>query len=336
MISNQASNEISIDVSVIIPTYNRISMLEEALASVFSQEFDGVFEVIVVDDHSQDGTPEIVATKYPDVHLISLEQNLGHGAARNRAIKLAKGKYIAFLDSDDLWKPNYLKIQVEALKDRDRSIALSGTEIWQLWSDRKLIFTQKPDLDKYMSPIHQMLIVFKHFIKSGPSGFVFPRYVFDEVGLFEEKFRIGVDIDMYLRCLGADFNTIFTELPIVTKREGSPDQLTSLKNLKAREKSVFSRIDKFYNLYGIANQDIIPPIRHIYVENYLAYAEIYFFNYDPLNGLNSCLAAAYNGSPARALQCAAKGIIKQLYNRIKSRSVESRHKTLSGAENSRK
>jgi glycosyltransferase involved in cell wall biosynthesis len=307
MISHQASNTNGIDVSVIIPTYNRISMLEEALASVFSQEFDGVFEVIVVDDHSQDGTPEIVATKYPDVHLIRLEQNFGHGTARNRGIEVARGKYIAFLDSDDLWKPNYLKIQIEALKGRNRSFAVSGIESWDVLADRRHIVHQKPKLDN-MSPIHQLLLVGKIFILT-PSSVVFPLTIFDEIGLFEERFRVGVDIDMYLRCLGAGFNIIYTEFPIVTKREGSLDQLTSTKNLKAREKSVFSRIDKFYNLYGDKNNEIVPSIKHIYVENYLFYARKYFWNNYFLSGLKSCLAAAHHGSPLIALFYAAKGIM---------------------------
>jgi len=309
----------SLDVSVIIPTYNRISMLEEALESVFSQEFDGVFEVIVVDDNSQDGTPEIVATKYPDVHLISLKQNLGHGSARNRGIEIAKGQYIAFLDSDDLWKPNYLQVQVEALKDQHRSIALSGYEIWQTGSDQRKSFTQKPDLKNHMSLMHKMLDYGNHYLWSGPSALVFPRYAFNEVGLFEERFRMGIDIDMYLRCLGAGFNTIFTELPVFIKREGLPDQLTNPKNLKAREKSVFSRVDKFYSLYGQQNHNLVPPIRNIHIENHLSFANDYFFvNHDPLNGLR-LWAAAWQISPVGALLRLPAYVAKGITNWIKSR-----------------
>ena len=93
-------------------------MLEEALASVFKQEFDGTVEVIVVDNNSQDSTPEVVGQKYPDVHLISLKKNVGAYVSRNRALLEAKGKYIAFLDSDDIWKTNYLKTQIAALQGK--------------------------------------------------------------------------------------------------------------------------------------------------------------------------------------------------------------------------
>lgn len=316
IISHQSSEAISIDVSVIIPTHNRILMLEEALASVFSQEFDGVFEIIVVDDNSQDGTSEIVATKYPEVYLISLEQNLGHGAARNRAIKLAKGKYIAFLDSDDLWKPDYLKLQIASLKSQERSLAISGLEIWHIPSDRRYCLAQKPDLNKYMSPIHQLLIVSKGFVNT-PSSVIFPQYVFDEVGMFEENFRFGVDIDLYLRCLGADFTMTFTESPVAIKRNGIPDQLTNPKNLKAREKSVFARIDKFYDLYGNANITKVPSIKHIYTVNYLAYANVYFKYEDPLNGLNSYRFAACNGSPVEAFSQAVKSVFYYVGRKIK-------------------
>jgi glycosyltransferase involved in cell wall biosynthesis len=316
IISHKDSNALGIDVSVIIPTYNRISMLEEALASVFSQEFDGVFEVIVADDNSQDGTPEIVATKYPDVHLIRLEQNLGHGAARNRAIGSAKGKYIAFLDSDDLWKPDYLKVQIASLEDQDRSFAVSGLEIWDVQADQRRIVLQKPDLDSYMSPIHQLLLIGKTFILT-PSSVVFSRAIFDEVGLFEERFRVGVDIDFYLRCLGAGFNMIFTEHLTVIKREGSSDQLTGHKNLKPREKSVFSRIHKYYHLYGAKNPNKAPPIKHIYIENHLWYTNAYFYIGYPLDGLRSSLSAAHNGAPSLAFFCATKSILSYTKKEIK-------------------
>src|SRR5687768_2408040 len=111
MILLKASASESPDVSIIIPTYNRLSMLEEALGSVLSQEFDGSVEIIVVDDHSQDGTSDKIRQEYGAVHVIQLEENIGNYAARNLGLTRARGKYVAFLDDDDLWEPTYLRTQ---------------------------------------------------------------------------------------------------------------------------------------------------------------------------------------------------------------------------------
>lgn len=89
--------------SVIIPAYNRLPYLMEALDSVWGQEFTD-YEVIVVDDGSTDGTIEFIKKAQPGVLLIE-QPNQGPGVARNRGFEAARGEYIAFLDSDDLWFP---------------------------------------------------------------------------------------------------------------------------------------------------------------------------------------------------------------------------------------
>ncbi len=89
--------------SVVIPTYNRSALLSEALETVFAQRFSD-FEVIVADDGSTDGTAEVLQS-YGDRVRIVRQANLGPGAARNLAAKVALGRYLAFLDSDDRWFP---------------------------------------------------------------------------------------------------------------------------------------------------------------------------------------------------------------------------------------
>jgi glycosyltransferase involved in cell wall biosynthesis len=286
----------SSDVSVIIPTYNRLSMLEEALASVYSQDFDGVVEIIVVDDNSQDGTSEVVSRKYPEIRLISFKQNVGAYVARNRALLEAKGKYIAFLDSDDLWETNYLKTQIAALKCKERGFCVSALVIWDTVKDQKGIALQKPDLDRYSSPIHHLLV--SNFIIT-PSSVVFPRQTFDEVGLFDEKFKVGGDAELYIRCLLSGYNLIFTEPPVAIKREHGKDQLTNTKNLKLKQKCRFMRIDKFYAL-SEGRFDIL-PIRRIYAETHANFASQYFKKNDFLHWLLSSIAVAYNASPRYAL-----------------------------------
>ena len=103
-------------VSVIIPTHNRARLLPRAARSVLDQTFREL-ELIVVDDASSDETRQVVAElNDPRVRYIRHDQNLGAPAARNTGIEAAKGRYIAFQDSDDEWLPEKLEKQMEVLK----------------------------------------------------------------------------------------------------------------------------------------------------------------------------------------------------------------------------
>ena len=99
-------------VSVIIPTFNRASLLQDAIDSVSAQTF-GDWELWVVDDGSTDDT-EVVVRSVPDPRIQYVRQdNQGVGAARNLGIDCARGDWIAFLDSDDMWLPNCLEAKLE-------------------------------------------------------------------------------------------------------------------------------------------------------------------------------------------------------------------------------
>jgi len=99
-------------VSVIIPVYNGGRYLRAALESVFAQTYRP-FEVIVVDDGSADDSG-VIAQSFPEVRYI-YQTNQGVAAARNNGLEAARGEYFAFLDQDDLWAPEKLKLQVEYL-----------------------------------------------------------------------------------------------------------------------------------------------------------------------------------------------------------------------------
>jgi len=113
-------------VSVIIPTYNREKYIVETLQSVFAQTFTD-YEVIVIDDGSTDNTSDVLKP-YLDRIVYLRKPNGGQGSARNAGIKMAKGAYIAFLDSDDLWMPEKLLLQVGYLDDHpDAALVFSDT-----------------------------------------------------------------------------------------------------------------------------------------------------------------------------------------------------------------
>ena len=99
-------------VSVIIPTYNRAKLLKRAIESVLNQTFQD-FELIVVDDGSTDDTKEIVKSFNNQKIIYIYQENFGGAALpKNVGIKMAQGKYIAILDSDDEWLPEKLQKQV--------------------------------------------------------------------------------------------------------------------------------------------------------------------------------------------------------------------------------
>jgi len=102
--------------SIIISTYNRANLLKETIASVLSQTLAD-FELIIVDDGSIDNTQEEVMLNFQDSRIIYIyQENAERGAARNQGIKVAKGAYIVFMDSDDIMLPNHLTILIEGIK----------------------------------------------------------------------------------------------------------------------------------------------------------------------------------------------------------------------------
>jgi len=118
------------EVSIVIPTFNRGHLLGQSLSSVFAQD-SACYEIIVVDDGSTDGTEQLV--RGLDRRLCYVQQaNRGPAAARNRGIGLARGRYVAFLDSDDLWFPEFLSSVCRVFGENASADAvIADSEMWQ-------------------------------------------------------------------------------------------------------------------------------------------------------------------------------------------------------------
>lgn len=118
------------EVSIITPTYNCADFIGETIESVISQTYSH-WEMIIVDDCSTDNTEEIVK-KYCDldkrIKYIKLKENSGAAIARNKAMELSKGKYMAFLDSDDLWDENKLECQIRFMEGNGYNITCTNYE----------------------------------------------------------------------------------------------------------------------------------------------------------------------------------------------------------------
>lgn len=129
-------------VSIITPAYNGARFIKQTIDSVVAQSYSN-WEMVIVDDRSTDGTAELVeqiGAAEPRVRLIRQPKNQGPAHARNAALRAARGRYVAFLDSDDLWLPQKLEKQLQFMLERDSALSFtcfrrideSGTKVGQL------------------------------------------------------------------------------------------------------------------------------------------------------------------------------------------------------------
>ncbi len=180
--------------SVIIPTYNRARLLGKTLESIFAQDFKD-FEVIVVDDGSTDDTEEVVRLWKDRIQFLRTE-HIGPGAARNFGTVQAKGEYIAFLDSDDLWFSWTLKTFAELIQVHDRPVILSARLIPFLdeaeLSSTKVTPTRAETFDDYLASHRQA-----YFVGAGMS--VLRREEFLKIGGYTEKLSCVEDHDLIMR-----------------------------------------------------------------------------------------------------------------------------------------
>lgn len=118
-------------VSVVIPVYNAEKYLDKTLRSVLRQTYKNI-EVILVDDNSEDGSSEIIKhyqTACQNIIYCLQQKNMGAGYARNKALEMAKGQYIAFLDSDDEWMPDKLERQIDLMREKESPFCYAAIEM---------------------------------------------------------------------------------------------------------------------------------------------------------------------------------------------------------------
>ena len=204
-------------VSIVVPTYNRAERLGETLRSVFNQTCQD-FELIVVDDGSTDDTQKVV-NSFPRVQYISKQENHGVSRARNEGLALAKGRYICFLDSDDLWDEKKLQIQVQWMGDNPNCQVCYTDEIWIRKGVR---VNQMNKHRKYSGDI------FRHCLPLcivSPSSAMLRAELFDEIGNFDESLPACEDYDLWLRT-AEKYPFHFIEEPLIIKQGGHADQLS--------------------------------------------------------------------------------------------------------------
>lgn len=205
-------------VSIILPTFNRKHCIKKAVESVLRQTWQD-FELLIVDDASTDGTEEYVRL-FPDgqINYIKLSQNVGASGARNIGIRNARGKYIAFQDSDTQWTDTKLELQVAYMEKADPSVAMVYSPYKRIYQDYSIVY---PSFDVPLEEKSGDILPFllEHPLVDTPTMLV-RRSVLDELDGFDDSMRALVDYDLSIRIAQRYRIEIIDEILLLSHHEG--------------------------------------------------------------------------------------------------------------------
>jgi glycosyltransferase involved in cell wall biosynthesis len=191
-------------ISVIIPVYNHGLYLAEAIKSVLVQTLPPS-EIIVVDDGSTDGTAETSRSFLPQIRYFR-QAHRGLGSARNLGIEASRGNIIAHLDADDIWLPDKLAVQMEAMRDRQERALIGGHVESFLSPD--LPEDKRAKLHCPAQPLPGL----------SASALIVKREVYDLIGLYETHWRIGTDLNWLVRVRDAGLETFIVSRVVMRRR----------------------------------------------------------------------------------------------------------------------
>ena len=211
-------------VSIIMPSYNTAGFIAKSVESVLAQTYP-YWELIIVDDCSTDNTDEVMAEFLSDSRIVYLKNKTNSGAAvsRNRALQLARGKWIAFLDSDDLWHPEKLEKQISFMEDNQYDFS----------------YTDYSEIDESDLPLGKLVTGPKKITKCGMYAYCWPgcltvMYNAEKVGLIQiEPIRKNNDYAMWLKVIKkANCYRLKANLACYRKRAGSISNHSYTKLIK--------------------------------------------------------------------------------------------------------
>jgi glycosyltransferase involved in cell wall biosynthesis len=159
-------------VSVVIPTYERAGKVQKTIESALAQTFSD-YEVIVVDDGSTDGTGQLLAEKYGDRIRYYYQVNQGVSVARNRGVEEARGEWIAFLDSDDLWEPEKLELQLKALEQMGPQCGACYTDVHLMnYPETRTFFQLGEQSYRHEGPVGVSREALRLLVRPGGAGMI--------------------------------------------------------------------------------------------------------------------------------------------------------------------
>lgn len=204
-------------ISVVIPSYNRRHTLERALQSVYQQS-SKVDEVILVDDGSNDDSDLMVAREFPETKIIR-QANFGVSAARNRGIESARFEWIALLDSDDSWRPDKIGKIRDAQRQHPDLVLFHSDEIWMRNEVRV------NPMNKHRKSGGWIFEQCLPLCAISPSASVIKKSVLQDLGMFDETLPACEDYDLWLR-LCHRYPVHYLDQALIVKYGGHADQLS--------------------------------------------------------------------------------------------------------------
>ena len=199
--------------SVIIPLYNKAPYVGKTVESVLGQTF-GDYELIIVDNGSNDGSHEIVAA-FTDhrIKIVRLEENVGVSNARNKGVAMASAPIVTFLDADDWWEPTFLE-EMAGLIERHPDAGIYGTGYYIVKNGKKRLAPIGVDDGFEEGEINYCAVYAKTLCMPLTSITVaMPKAVFDETGGFKPHLKLGEDFDLWIR-IALKHKTVFLNKPL--------------------------------------------------------------------------------------------------------------------------
>ncbi|MDJ0842743.1 glycosyltransferase family 2 protein [Crocosphaera sp.] len=225
-----------VTVSVIIPTYNAERTIVETIKSVQHQTFKDL-EIIIIDDGSEDNTLSILSNLEEKRLTIYSSEHQGVSSARNLGITKAQGKWIAFLDADDLWTVDKIEKQVQVLQNNPQAkIAYS----WTSFIDEKgqLLWEGKPLY--FEGNVYNELLI-ENFLASGSNALIEKKAIM-EIGKFDSNLTIGEDWEFYVRLAKKFKFSVVPERQILYRYLSS----SSTSKLDSLEEQLLITVDKIF------------------------------------------------------------------------------------------
>lgn len=219
--------------SVVISAYNKGDFIQKTVESVFNQTVDD-YEIIIVNDASTDHSDRAIkALKNDRITYHILETNQGAGAARNKGIELASGSYIALLDGDDIWEPNYLEeINILIEKFPDHKVFATAITIQEHDGKRASQYSfSNPHNERHLS-LNYFTSSYKNTILTSSST-VIEKSVFPVVGNYNTTIKSGQDTDLWIR-IGIAYPIGFSTKSLATYLDAPASLFKSIKSVKNR------------------------------------------------------------------------------------------------------
>lgn len=199
--------------SVIIPLYNKAPYVRKTVESILCQTFTD-YELIIIDNGSNDGSSEIVAG-FTDsrIRIIRLEENIGVSNARNKGVSLSTAPYITFLDADDWWEPTFLE-EMAGLIERHPGAGIYGTGYYIIKNSKERVAPIGVEEGFTEGEINYCHVYAKTLCMPLTSITVaMPRAIFDETGGFKPHLKLGEDFDLWIR-IALKHKVVFLNKPL--------------------------------------------------------------------------------------------------------------------------